>query len=111
MVPAANPAQIDFPPMQMQYWFEKRQTLKFVLHNCDQQNEIGQFDCTMAKIMGAKQQVLKGQIAEGEIFIRSASIQEQKPAENQAYSFTDFLRSGWEISQVIAIDYTGSNGD
>jgi len=26
-------------------------------------------------------------------------------------TFVDYLRSGWQISLVCAIDYTGSNGD
>jgi len=49
-----NNGSPDFPPFITDFWFEKRQNLKFVLHNVDKQCEMGQIDTTMSKVMGAK---------------------------------------------------------
>ena len=71
--------------------------------------------------------MLKGKLADSDLIIRGLTRQEQeliqiqgketseqqevKSPVPQTSSFTDFLRSGGEIRQVIPIDYTGSNGN
>lgn len=93
----------------MEYWFEKRQLLKFQLFNCDKDEAIGEYEVTMGKIMGATDQIHKGMLMDFEMIIRAVTVQEQEKTGKGG--FQDYLRSGWQISQAIAIDYTGSNGD
>lgn len=51
----------DFPPVEMKYWFEKKQMLKFEIRASDKgkpKGEMGSFETTMGKIMGAKDQIM-----------------------------------------------------
>lgn len=92
----------------MEYLFEKKQALKFTRLNVDNKAELSSYECTMAEIMGAVNQVHKGKLLEADIVIRGQTIQEQTKVRDP--EFADWLRSGWKISQFIAIDYTASNG-
>ena len=47
----------DFPAIEMKYWFEKRQYLKFEIWDSDKSKptkSMGHFETTMGKIMAAK---------------------------------------------------------
>lgn len=93
----------------MQYWFEKKQVLRFVVFDCGTNNALGSYEVTLGKIMGSNAQVHKGFIDHVEIIIRATTPQETQPIGK--LTFQDWIRSGWQISQTIAIDYTGSNLD
>lgn len=85
---------------------------------------MGRCETYLSKIMGAKQQVLELQLEDshnagiiicGKTLIEhdETQVEEQKhePKPPLNPTFTDYLRSGWQIAQVIAIDYTASNGE
>lgn len=63
----------------------------------------------MSKIMGSKNQVYQGKINASDFYICASTVVDAPPETPN--NFVDWLRSGWEISQVVAIDYTASNGN
>lgn len=100
---------LNFAAVRMQYWFEKRQLLQFALVDQASGTVIGLYEVTLGKIMGSTAQIHRGQIDQTEIIIRAATPQETQPTGK--LTFQDWVRSGWQISQTIAIDYTSSNRD
>lgn len=50
--------------------------LKFVLVNCDANQPIGEYEVTMGKIMGAKDQIHKGCLMDFEMIIRAVTQDE-----------------------------------
>lgn len=71
---------IDFAAVRMQYWFEKKQVLRFSVLDCGTDNIIGSYEVTLGKIMGSKAQIHKGLIDLIEIIIRATTPQEAQPA-------------------------------
>jgi hypothetical protein len=65
--------------------------------------EIGEINRVVFKLGSLLQQArLAGELG-GEVIFNQYSMVETP-------TFVDYLRSGWEISLVAAVDYTGSNG-
>ena len=118
----------DFQPIKVQYHFEKQQRLMFECFDQDKNGfeMIGVFETSMGEICGKKGQTVSGDLHKpdkdkfrGQITIRAVSNSEAeanpglvpaaqpKPPMNPG--FLDYLRSGWQISFAVGIDYTASN--
>jgi len=60
--PVKNDMNPDFAAVEMKYWFEKRQQLKFEVFDSDKDEptkSMGLIETTMSKIMAAKSQILE----------------------------------------------------
>lgn len=97
--------------MPVKYFFEKKQVLKFEFCDAGSGTVIDVFETTLGKIMGAKNQIVQGQLTNGGEISIWAEVQNEIVAEPINPGFKDYLRSGWQIQMFFAIDYTGSNGD
>lgn len=49
----------DWPAVQLKYWFEKRQLMRFTICDTPKQRDMGFYETTMGKLMGAKSQMLQ----------------------------------------------------
>lgn len=113
----------DFGAVEMKFWFEKRQQLKFEIFDTDKDlptKTMGHIETTMNKIMGARSQILEVKLEDSHdagIILRAVATEEfhnpepSAPVVPKDATFTDYLRSGWQINLAVAIDYTASNGN
>ena len=49
----------DWPAVKLNYWFERKQLLRFTIIDPKKQREMGTYETTMGKLMGAKSQMLQ----------------------------------------------------
>lgn len=119
-LPVKNDLNPDFGPVDMKFWFERRQQLRFEIFDTDKNSPtkaMGHIETTMNKIMGSKHQILEVKLTDGHeagIILRAVATEEYKQTEPSApkvVTFIDYLRSGWQLNMAVAIDYTASNGD
>lgn len=75
-----NDQNPNFAAVRLQYWFEKKQQLKFELFNTDKSESVGEYEVTLGKIMGGKDQIHKGTFMDFEFLVRGVTIAESSQA-------------------------------